>query len=208
MNTNHFYHDKPIVGLDIGFSTIKVLQIEPTGKKLRVTGYGSCGFDSDNIKDGVILDPEKLAKSAHELFQKHIIGDISTRRVAVGIPSSRTFTRIMTLPIMKAKEQAEAVKQEAEQYIPIPVDQLYLDYEVISQTEEEQELLVVAAPKKLVDSYLHLVHILGLEPVAFEPSTKSTSRLGNQIRPGCQQETGPDFCRLRAQPQGFGKRNS
>lgn len=177
MNTNHFYHDKPILGLDIGFSTIKALQIEPAGKKMRVSGYGNGSFDSKVIKEGVIVDPESLAKSTLELFKNHIIGDISTRRVAVAIPASRTFTRTMTLPLMKTKDQAEAVRLEAEQYIPVPIDQLYLDYEVTRQSETEQELLVVAAPAKLVDSYLDLVHLLGLEPVAFEPSTKATSRL-------------------------------
>lgn len=177
MNTDYFYHDKPIFGLDIGFSTLKVLQTESSGKKLRVTGYGSHSFDSNAVQDGVIVDVESIAKSAKELFESHIIGDISTRRVALSIPAARTFTRTMTLPIMKPKEQAEAVRLEAEQYIPIPVDNLYIDYEVVRQTEEEQELLVVAAPKKMIDSYLDFVHILGLEPVVFEPSTIATSRL-------------------------------
>lgn len=97
MNTNYFYHDRPIVGLDIGFNSLKVMQVDTSGKKLRVTGYGRGSFDEAAVKDGVIVNPELIAQGALDLFEKHIIGDVSTRRVAISIPVSRTFTRTMTL---------------------------------------------------------------------------------------------------------------
>ncbi len=175
--TSYFYKDKPVFGMDIGFSSIKVMQIEQRGKHHKVTGYGVAGFDPIAIKDGVIVDPEAIAKVTHELFSKQLIGDITTRRVALAVPAARTFTRTVTLPKLSNKDMADAVRLETEQYVPVPLDDLYLDYAVINKTEKEQELLAVAVPKKMVDSYLTLTGLLGLETVAVETTIGAASRL-------------------------------
>ncbi len=176
-NKSYFYHDKPVFGLDIGFSSMKVMQVEPLGKKHVITGYGVANFDAGAIVDGIIKDPIALAKAAHELFNKQLVGDITTRRVAMAIPASRTFTRTMTLPKLHEKDIAEAVKLEAEQYIPMPIDDLHLDYNVIHTTPEEIELLAVAVPKKVVDSYLAFARLVDLEPIAIETTITAGSRL-------------------------------
>ena len=177
MNSRYLYKDKPLFGLDIGFSSIKVMQTKPEGKNAIVAGYGVNRFDPKIIKDGVIVDIPAMAKSAHELFDKFVIGEISTRRVAMSIPAMRTFTRTIKLPKLTNKELEDAVRMEAEQYIPVPVDDLYMDYSITSTTETEIELLAVAVPKKIVDSYVALAQVLGLELVALEATIASSSRL-------------------------------
>src|SRR5882762_8871462 len=177
MNNTYFYQDKPIFGLDIGHSTLKVMQIEWVNKQTVVTGYGVNKFDPAAIKDGVITDIETVAKSAHELFKQHLIGGITTRRVAIGIPATRTFNRVIKLPKLTTKELAEAVRMEAEQYIPVPIDDLYMDYTIINRTEKEMELFAVAVPKKTVDAYIMLTRLLGLEPVAMETTIGAAARL-------------------------------
>lgn len=160
---------------------MKVLQVEPRGKQDVVIGYGVSNFDNTAIKDGVIVNHESLAKSVNELFKNNIIGEITTRRVAVTIPATRTFTRAMNLPpSVREEELHEAVTLEAEQYIPVPIDELYLDYNVINRTDKGIELLAVAVPKKIVDSYMLLVRMLGLEPVAFDSSINAGARLFNK----------------------------
>jgi type IV pilus assembly protein PilM len=176
-NTSYFYHDKPVFGLDIGFSSLKVMQIDWVGKKQIVTGYGVTSFEPGTIEEGVIADPEALAKVAYELFNKHLIGEITSRRVAIAIPASRTFNRTITLPKLKNKELADAVRLEAEQYIPVPIDDLYMDYSLISQSEKEIELLAVAVPKKIVDSYLMFAKLLGLNVVTLETTIGAAGRL-------------------------------
>ena len=176
-NYTNFYKDKPVFGLDIGFSSLKVMQIDRQHKSSLVTGYGVAGFDTSAIKDGIIIDPEIIAKAAHDLFSKHIIGDISTRRVALAVPAARTFTRTVTLPKLNKSDMADAIMLATEQYIPVPINDLYLDYNVINTTEKEQELLAVAVPKKMVDSYLVLTDLLGLEVVALETTIGAASRL-------------------------------
>src|SRR5574338_1280766 len=105
MNTDtHFYHDKPVFGLDIGYSNLKVLQVDVINKKHQLSGYGVANFAPETIKDGIIIDPEAIAKVTKDLFSKHLVGDITTRRVAMAIPAHRTFNRTMTLPKMKKSD--------------------------------------------------------------------------------------------------------
>src|SRR6478736_3043303 len=153
--TPNFFRSKPLFGLDIGKSSLKVAQLESIEQKkqpadgkqpehiLKLTGYGTANFDPSAISDGVIMQPEVIAKAAKELFEKHLIGDVTTDRVALSIPSYRTFTRSIELPVLQARERAEAVRLEAEQYIPMPLEEMYLDYHVISETADATQVLVV-----------------------------------------------------------------
>lgn len=177
MNNTYFYKDKPVFGLDIGLSSLKVMQIDKDRKRQHVVGYGVTSFDSSVFEDGILVKPEELAKIAHELFDKHIIGSITTPRAVMAIPASKTFTRSMTLPKLKSKDLAAAVQLEAEQYIPVAINDLYLDYSVISEDDKEMEILAVAVPKRMVDSYLNLTRLLGLDIVAVETTISAAGRL-------------------------------
>jgi type IV pilus assembly protein PilM len=176
----YFYHDKPVFGLDIGHDTIKVMQVEPAQnkkKKNSVIGYGFTHFEPTALKDGVIVDIESVAKAAHDLFATNIVGDITTRRVAMAVPSTRTFSQTLTLPNMGKKDLAQAVQNELEQYIPAKLDELYVDFDVVRHTKEGIELQVVAAPKLIVDSYTGLAKVLGLDAIAIETTINSSCRL-------------------------------
>jgi type IV pilus assembly protein PilM len=175
--SDFFYKDKPLFGLDIGFSSIKVMQIVDHGKKQQIIGYGVASYDSKATKDGVIEDVESMAKAAKELFESGLIGQINTRRVAVTVPVARTYNRIMTLPTMNKSDLQAAVQMEASQYIPVPIDELYLDYSVMEKTKDNTEILVVAVPKKIIDSYLTLTDLLGLEVSVLETTISASSRL-------------------------------
>lgn len=172
-----FYHDKPLFGLDIGSTNLKVLQLEPHKGVQAVTGYGMASFDASAIRDGVVVDIEAIAKAAHTMFDHNIIGSITTRRVAVAIPAVRTFNRNLRLPKLSHKDLDQAVRAEAEQYIPMPLAELYLDYTIIEESEEDVELLLVAAPKRTIDSHFALLEVLGLEAVAIETTLSASARL-------------------------------
>ncbi len=173
----HFYKDKPLFGLDIGFNSLKAMQIESHGSKHTVVGYGVVHFDPKAIENGVIKDYELLAKAALDLFKNNIEGEITTRRVALSVPAARTFSRILTLPQLDRKDLDEAVRTEAEQYIPVPIDDLYLDYVITEKTDKNIRVLAVAVPKKVIDSYSDLVALLGLDAVVMETTTGATGRL-------------------------------
>lgn len=179
MNTKamHFYKDKPVFGFDIGHGSLKVMQLEVNKKHTRILGYGTTQFDNSAIDNGVIVNPKAIATVMHALFKGHLIGEITTRRVAMALPTYRTFSRSIRLPHLNDDELRDAVQLEVEQYIPVPLQDLYLDYTITSRTTEDQELFVVAVPKAIVDSYLTLARMMGLETILIEPTMASCTRL-------------------------------
>ncbi len=177
MDTTLFYTDKPLFGLDIGFRTVKVMQLEKAGSRHLVSGYGAVEFDESAVQNGVITDFDKIARQIHKLFSGGLLGEISTRRVAVSVPAARTYSRILSLPLLAEKDISEAVRLEAEQYIPVPIDDLYIDFMVINKSQKAMDVLAVAVPKKIIDSYSQLCKILGFEPAVMETTTGASNRL-------------------------------
>lgn len=170
--------------MDIGSGTIKVMQLSQSINEIhknkhvpKVIGYGFTTFDKSAQKDGVIVKHDVIAEAAHNLFKNHLIGDITTKRVAIAIPAYRTFTRSLSLPKLNPSQLKEAVELEAEQYVPLPLEQLYLDYDIIKQTSQGIEVFIVAVPKEMTNSYLELGQILDLETVLIEPTLSSSGRL-------------------------------
>lgn len=177
MTASLLYKDKPLFGLDIGSSSVKVMQTDVTKNGVVVTGYGVAPYVQGVIEDGAIVKPEALAKAIKDLFDHNLVGEITTRRVALSVPVARTYNRVMNLPQMKLRDLDEAVRLEAEQYIAVPLDDLYIDYSITNESKKGYELLAVAAPKRIIDSYLTLADMLGLEAGAIETTISASSRL-------------------------------
>ncbi len=180
MSKSLFYKNKPLFGLDIGFSSIKVMQLEKASrKKYHVTGYGVTDFDPTILKDGLIVKPIELAKVVQKLFRDDIIGEITTRRAVIAIPASKTYNRAVTLPNLSKSELKAAIMNEVEQYIPMPVDELYVDHEILKVRADQNEVdvLVVATPRNVVDSYLDFAALNGLEVANIETTISADSRL-------------------------------
>jgi len=174
--TPYFFEDKPMFGLDVGHGTVRLMQLA-AGKKCKVIGYGEISFDPSAVEDGVIVKHEVLAAAIQKLFKHSLIGDITTKRVAVSLPIARAFTRSIDLPRLSEGELAQAVKTEADQYIPAAADDLYLDYSVASRGETKSTVFIVAMPRKIVDSYLVLTRLLGLEAVLIQTTSSAGVRL-------------------------------
>lgn len=172
-----FYRQKPLFGLDIGQSSIKVVQIDTAGKNAQLQAYGTVFFDQKAVRDGVIVDFNIVGNAMHNLLDEHLAGALSADRVAASLPVLHSFSRIINLPPLEGKDVFEAVRTEAEQYIPIPLNDLYLDYRMVEKTPESQDYLVAAVPKKVADSYLELCNKLKLQLVCLEPSILSVSRI-------------------------------
>lgn len=180
IHTPNILHNKPVFGLDVGHGSLKVMQVDDSANSARpprIVGYGTTSFDAAAIDNGVIVKPELIAEALFKLFKDQLIGMITTRRVAIAIPTYRSFARSMQLPKLSPKDQRDAVRLEAEQYIPVPLDGLYLDYMVTRSSKDTDDLLAVAVPKEIVDSYLVLARMVGLEVMLVETTMAADSRL-------------------------------
>lgn len=181
-----FRRSEPLFGLDIGHSSLKVMQLEASGKRPKVVGYGSSyRYAVSSIENGVLVDQTALSKALHDLFDNRLMGEITSKKVACTIPSSYSFSRPLKLPVIKDEDIKEAVHLQAEQYIPVSPDKLYIDYEILRKDSQNIDLLVVATPKNIVDSYMSFLASMGLEPAALEPTMNATARafgLGDPAR--------------------------
>jgi len=171
------FEDKPLFGLDIGHGKVRVMQLNADKHRLKLIGYGETTFDPSAIKDGVIVTPEIIAAAVLDLFQHHLIGDITTTSVALSVPIAQAFTHSMETPKLSDKELAEAVQNEAEQYIPAALEDLYLDYMRAGTDNDQTSVFIVAMPKRIIDSYLVLSRLLGLETVAIQTSSGAGAHL-------------------------------
>ncbi|MBW3538232.1 type IV pilus assembly protein PilM [Candidatus Parcubacteria bacterium] len=174
------YRDQPVFGFDIGSRTAKFVQLHPHSGGHQVTGYGYANFPVDAIAEGIIADPERIAQALKPALAHPFAGQISARRAAVSLPVAKVFTRILRLPPMTAADLEQAVHFEAEQYVPVPMNDLYIDYETVKASlksaKQHTDVLMVAAPRAIVDSYIKLFDLLGLEVDSLETSLAAITR--------------------------------
>jgi type IV pilus assembly protein PilM len=153
-----------------------MIQLKPTGKTMRVMGYGYADFPRDAIVEGIVVDPEEIAEALRPLLKQMSYGHITASRVATSLPVGKIFTRVLELPPMGATDMDAAVRLAAEQYVPVPLPDLYIDYEVILEEKEHIQVLMVAAPRAIVDSYVKLFDLMNLEVGFIESSLSAVTR--------------------------------
>ena len=176
------YKKQAVFGLDIGQHAAKFLELKQAGHNYRLLGMGSAELSPDTIIEGVIAEPEHLAEIIRNSIKSPSVGRIHAKAVAVGLPQAHLFTRSITLPTMKREKIAEAVQWESQQYIPMPMTDLYMDFEIIEEKKDaagairEYEIFLVAAPRAIIDSYMKLLEFLKLTPHSFETTLAANIR--------------------------------
>jgi type IV pilus assembly protein PilM len=171
-----FYQDKPIIGLDISSTGIKIMSVD--SKHWLVNGYGSLDLDPVRIKESMENESSTyLTDSIKSLRQEKNIGTLSSNRVVIAIPTARSYVRTFMLPSSAEKNLDEAVILEAEQYIPIPASTLYIDYEIIERGKKTLTVLMSAVSRTILDNITKSVEAAGLQPVLIEPSITSVGRV-------------------------------
>lgn len=174
--TKLFYKDKPLIGLDISQTGVKVMAIDP--KRWLVLGYGSLDLDPVKVQASLDnADDTYLAESIGALVHKNIIGVLSSDHAVVGLPTSRTFSRTFKIPASEEKNLASAIEVEVDQYIPVPLSALYVDYEIIERTKDEITIVMSAVPSMLVDNCIKAVRAADLNPIVAEPSINAVARV-------------------------------
>jgi len=158
------------VGLDIGSKTIKVIELSQNKDKWELKASGIIGYQgklAEQTQDDKELVP--LVEAIRKLFKE---AKISSRNVAISLPEPNVFTRTIRFPLLTDAEIASAVKWEAEQYIPIPKEEAVIQHEIIEKKEDtspaQAVVLLVAAPKKLIEKYSKLIEMCKLNLVVVE----------------------------------------
>lgn len=169
-----FYKDKPIVGLDISLTSLKLMSVDT--KKWNVLGYASIDVDPNELQKSISGDGAYLTSMLREL-QKSISGHLLSNHVVMSIPTIKTYTRSIELPRNIQGALRDAVELEAEQYIPVPLSQLYIDYEVTGKTADTISVMMCAVPQKLIDTCVAAATEAGFRVVMVEPGMNAAARL-------------------------------
>lgn len=163
----------PLFGLDIGRSFIKVVQVKVAGGKKYLAAAASAQTPSGGIMNESPIELRKLSDSIKTCVDA---AKISAGRCAISLIESQVVTRLIRMPNLTDKELAAAINWEAEQYIPLPVKDVNLQYKVISRPTDSSaamDILLIAAPKRVINKYLKVVKDAGLAVAAME--TESTA---------------------------------
>ncbi len=168
---NHF-------GLDIGTQNIKVVQLSGSTE---APNFVTASMFPTPKQAFVSEAPQDIATLAAAIKTLHRESKITTTRVATALPESQIFTRVVEMPELTKDEIKSAIEYEAEQYVPLPLSEVRLTWEVLSSKVDAnrkkiQEVLLVAAPNTLIDKYLNVLKTAGLNPVAIETETTSIVR--------------------------------
>jgi len=157
--------------LDIGSSAVKAVELKPAGKSYRVAAFGVEPVPPDSIVDGAIIDGAAVADAIRRLFDSR---GIKTKEVAASLSGNAVIVKKIALPPMSEAELADAIYWEAEQYIPFDVQDVNLDYQVVSGPNGHKaagapngglEVLLVAAKKEKIADYTGVITQAGRTPV-------------------------------------------
>lgn len=159
---------KPIFGLDIGYNSLKVVQVKGEGRGASLVGAAEVAIGENSLtKDGV-KDKQKVAQFIRQAVSAAKPRAISARIVASALPESLVFTKTLDLPAMSPQEIGKNIPYQATEFFPIPAEETYMDWQIVGQKENALEVLVVAAPKILVDALYETVKLAGFDLLGLE----------------------------------------
>ncbi|HZM58324.1 MAG TPA: type IV pilus assembly protein PilM [Vicinamibacterales bacterium] len=159
---------KSVVGLDIGSSAVKAVELKPVGKGFRVAAFGSEPVPQDAIVDGAIIDAGAVADAIRRVFDNNKA--FKAKDVCASLSGNAVIVKKITLPVMTESELGESIYWEAEQYIPFDIQDVNLDYQILDpgtgpESRGSMEVLLVAAKKEKIADYTGVITQAGRAPV-------------------------------------------
>jgi len=162
-------------GMDFNNAALRILQMESKNDNFEIAGYSEKKLPRDVFDNFEIIQPEKF-KETFAMAMESATGKINGKKAVISIPENKVFTRVISIPEISPSKATEAVKWETESNIPISINEVYYDWQIIRKNNKKMDVLVVATPKKIIDNYLLIMDKLGIEVVACEAESIATGR--------------------------------
>jgi type IV pilus assembly protein PilM len=186
-----------LVGLDIGSHSIKLVEIDDSKKGMILKNFGTIGLPKDAVVEGTVREMEIVASAIKNLYKNL---KVKNKNVAISISGFSVIVKKISIAKREESELETSIHDEAEQYIPFDISDVNLDYEILfgkeiipAEDEEEgtdeedlMDVMLVAAKKDIIEDYVSLIQLAGLNPVlvdvdafalqnAFESSSEDIS---------------------------------
>ena len=165
-----FRRSKSLVGLDIGSTAAKAVELRPHGKGYKVTALAVEPIPADSIVDGAIIDSAAVSDAVTRLFAAR---PFKGKDVAAALSGSSVIVKKISLPTMTEQELADSIFWEAEQYIPFDIQDVNLDYQILDpgtspSSQGTMEVLLVAAKKDKIADYTSVITQAGRTAVVVD----------------------------------------
>ncbi len=163
-------------GLDIGTTGIRVVELRGSGASRSLVKYAYVPVDSKLTQSDSKADQQKLSQVLANLVSE---AKLSTKNVAVGLPSSRVFTTAIDFDRLPNDEIGKAINYQAESLIPTPPSESKIDWALLGESPKDKtkvEILLSSTPNNFIEQRLDMIESVGLNVIAFEPDTLALSR--------------------------------
>ncbi len=160
---------KPVVGLDIGSSSIKMIQLKETKRGWALQNMGVAPLPPEAIVDGALMNSTAIVDAIQELMAAQ--GVKRGREVATSVSGHSVIIKKISMPVMTRDELEESIQWEAEQYIPFDMSEVNIDVEILRPEGNEagqMDVLLVAAKKDMISDYTSVISEAGLTPVVVD----------------------------------------
>jgi type IV pilus assembly protein PilM len=196
--------NKSVVGLDVEAGSIAATEVRVNGS-VEVSKTGVVALEPGVFREGEVSDVEALTDALKRLFSEHKLG----KSVRLGIASQRIAVRTLQLPLIEDEDEIEtAVRFQAQDHIPMPLDQAVLDYEVVSRfgggegAERRMDVVAVAARRDMVEALLGVMRGAGLRPVGIDLSAFGMIRALDGVLPEAAAPSAPSYEERAGQEDG------
>ena len=175
---NRLLNPRPsAIGVEIGTSAIKVVSLR-AGSPPSLQHAVMVPTPIGSMRDGLVVEPQAVANELRSLLAEH---NITTRYAVTAVPNQSAVTRNIMVPRMDRKDLQEAIKWEAERYIPYPIDEVSLDFDLLDDPDTipengQMEAVIAAAPTEHVFRQVEVLRLAGLEPTVIDLKSFATLR--------------------------------
>ena len=156
---------KNLVGLDIGSSSVKAVELAKKGSGLQLLNLGFENLQTDTIVDGQIMELNNVSNVITQIFSEH---QIRTTRVCAGVSGHSVIVKNIVLPQMSSEELQESFSWHAEEHIPFDIADVNLDYELTSRSEDALHVLMAACKSDKIANVKQAIQLAGKQPVIID----------------------------------------
>lgn len=155
------------IGLDISDTSLKLVQLNKIRDKVKIQAIGKTDLKDGLFDKGEIVNKDVVIREIKALVGKPSFGKVSSSEVVACLPETRTFLKL--IEVERSPNNLENLMEaEIEKHVPMSLDEIYYDWEVVKKTRDKQFILIGAAPRSIVDQYTSILTEAGLSVVALE----------------------------------------
>jgi type IV pilus assembly protein PilM len=162
--------NKLALGLDIGSSSVKLVQLKEAKRGYVLEAFGVAPLPPEAIVDGALMNSTAIVEAIRQLTTQY---KLKSREVAIGVSGHSVIIKKISMPRMTQEELEESIQWEAEQYIPFDVKDVNIDVQILTPADQDtgtgqMDVLLVAAKKDMINDYTSVVSEAGLSPVVVD----------------------------------------